>query len=270
MRPAQLLLSIILLPAAFLIELPLHAQDRVYAYPNKIILGRVTEVGPKQLKMVLTNCPGDSLFTIRLVNVDSIIYSNGSKDLLRAPAPKKNLKENIPQLNTLSFDIAGFGYSSLSLSYERRLKNGKVGLRVPLYIGYHGGTIAGEGLFSAKGRIDAPYQNQKTSDGISIATGLNLKFYLLRHRAVRPFIGPEAAIGYSRIYVPGQDFFDTRTPIRNGTVALLAQLGISINPTDRFNIIIDGGAGIGDMFGTSNAVGLTGLWHLGFSLGTNF
>jgi hypothetical protein len=45
---------------------------------------------------------------------------------------------------------------------------------------------------------------------------------------------------------------------------------LSINPLDKFNITIDGGAGVGDMFGGIQPYGIVGLWHIGLALGTNF
>jgi hypothetical protein len=113
-----------------------------------------------------------------------------------------------------------------------------------------------------------------------MATGLNVKCYLFKRRIVRAFAGPEATIGYTSVgtatYDPSMGYYTSGTSnlITYGTFALLGKVGLSLNPLDKFNITIDGGAGIGDIFGHQNSspspVGFTGLWHIGLSMGTNF
>lgn len=270
-----------------------QAQDRIYTNRGEIIKAKVKEISPTQVKYIAFDNPDGPLYIVYPSRVDSIVYPNGKVDVLvgihNHPVQPGDLTQNIPQLNTWTFDPLGFISLSVSQSYERRLKNGKVGFRVPLYVGFIGGGIAGVGTFKPGIGVYYPYRyyyNNYTGNGNSLgssmATGLNVKCYLFKRRIVRAFAGPEATIGYTSAstryynYNPyGYYTSSTTSPLTTyGTFALLGKAGISLNPVDKFNITIDGGAGVGDIFGHEKSnpspVGFTGLWHIGLSLGTNF
>src|SRR5258708_1627757 len=100
-----------------------------------------------------------------------------------------------------------------------------------------------------------PYNSSYTTlHTFSSATGFIPKFYLFRHRIVSLFAGHELDIGFTAYrysyyyynnsysyYYPPQDL----STHYFGTVAGLGIAGISINPKDRFNMTIHGGAGEG-------------------------
>ena len=248
-----------------------YAQDRVYKTDGTVLVGKVTEITPTQVRFIQKDRPEGLVYYLRTSQLDSIVYSNGTKDLMQGATDKKKLLENIPQRNTWTFDLLGFTYLSVSQSYERRTKDGKIGFRVPLYVGFIGGGFAGEGSFLPNQGVFYP-QGQ---GGFSIATGFNPKFYFFKRRIVRAFAGPEATIGYTKSYP--YNYYNTNYPInyntylqRSGTIGLVGKVGLMINPIDKFNITIDGGAGAGNMFGGPYAQGWVGLWHIGLSLGTNF
>jgi hypothetical protein len=225
------------------------------------------------------------VYVLKEPDVDSIIYANGKVDKFPLFKLRRNLKENIPQLNTWTLDPIGFGFVSVSQSYERRLKNGKVGFRVPLYIAYYGGGFAGAGTFQPGAGV---YTNQNynggdeasyAQGGSALSTGLNVKCYLFRRRIIRAFAGPEATIGYTAIKTDDYQYNNniygnTVKTIAYGTTAILAKVGVSFNPLDKFNITVEGGAGAGNIFGHSDLntgiTGFTGVWQIGLSLGTNF
>jgi hypothetical protein len=249
------------------------AQDKVYGTDGKVLEGKVVEVGPTQLRMIMNVRPDGPVYVLNISQIDSVVYANGMKDELRGLIHKRDLLSNIPQLNTWTFDLLGFAFLSVSQSYERRLKNGLVGFRVPLYIGFIGGGIAGIGQFvPGQGVTNYSYLGY---NGFSVATGLNPRFYLFKRRIVRAFTGPEVTIGYSatnlyQYYDGYPNSYSTYTAIRSGTFTALGKAGISLNPVDKFNISIDGGFGVGDMFGSPSSPGWTGVWHIGLALGTNF
>jgi len=253
---------------------PGFTQDKVYLTSGEVQQGKVTEVGPGQVRMLMNVRPDGPVYVINVGEIDSIVYSNGMKEEMKGLKRKRALTDNIPELNTWTYDLLGFAFLTVSQSYERRLKNGIVGFRVPLYVGFVGGGIAGVGMFiPQQGVISA---GNSGGGGFSIATGLNPKFYLFKRRIVRAFVGPEATIGYSKSdyynssYITYGSYYGNNGINRNGTVALLAKVGLSLNPLDKFNITIDGGAGVGDLFGGIAPLGAVGLWHIGLALGTNF
>ena len=243
-------------------------HDRVYLSKSGVMEGKVTEVGPNQVRMLTNVRPDGPVYVINIIDVDSIVYTNGQRDELKGFPRKKDLLANIPQLNTWTFDLLGFTFLTVSQSYERRLSNGFMGIRVPLYIGFIGGGIAGVGLFTPPYGIYYP----QAGGGFSIATGVNPKFYFFKRRIIRAFAGPEVTIGYTKS--DGYYYDNNNTgysgTIKSGTITAIGKAGLMINPVDKFNITIDGGAGVGDMFGSAQSLGTVGLWHIGLSLGTNF
>ncbi|MDB5284092.1 MAG: hypothetical protein JWO06_3167 [Bacteroidota bacterium] len=269
--------------SAFFVFSTANAQDKIYKSDGTVYDGKVTEIGPTQIHFTV---PGGPEYTLNQRDLDSVVYSNGRHEKMGATLHKKNLHENIPQLNTWTFDVLGFAFLSVSQSYERRLKNGKIGFRVPLYIGFIGGGLAGVGTFLPGTGVYYPYTSTYATNGagyinnngFSIATGFNPKFYLFKRRIIRVFAGPELDLGYSRITVNNYIYDNTTYnyiygPSQTyycGTAALLASFGLNINPIDKFNITIHGAAGGGDVFGSHNPVGWTGVWQIGLSMGTNF
>ena len=249
------------------------AQDKIYKTDGTIFEGKVIKVGPNQIQATVPDGPE---YTMNQKDVDSIVYANGRHERMGGFVRKKNLLENIPELNTWTFDVLGFTFLSVSQGYERRLKNGKIGFRVPLYVGFIGGGLAGIGTFTPGYGVYYPNSNNsgQGGSGFSIATGLNPKFYLFKRRIIRAFIGPELDFGYTRFSDGGYDYnynnyYQAKT-YYCGTVAMLGSFGLSINPKDKFNMTIHGACGAGNVFGSNNPIGWTGLWQIGFSMGTNW
>ena len=274
--------------AALFITPDAYAQDKLYTTDGRVLTGKVIEVNPKEIRYYFVHGHDSVLYVIYQRVVDSIVYSNGATDVMQGHIDKKRINENIPELNTWSFDLLGFTFLSVSQSYERRLKAGWLGLRVPLYIGFRGGGVAGVGTFIPGSGVYYPgnggtynYPNQNVysyaSGGFSIATGINPRFYLFKHRTVRAFIGPETTIGYSTVTYQYESYNGYNTVNyynsvreRDGTFAALAKFGLMFHPLDRFNMCLDGGVGTVCMFGSPNPLGWAGAWHIGFTMGTNF
>jgi len=267
-------LKILFLAAVLLASLSqtLCGQDKVYFTDGRVQYGKVSDITAADIKFAPKDRPQGVVYYLPTSQLDSIVYANGTVDLMQAVLHKRKLMENIPQRNTWSFDILGLSYLSLSQSFEHRTESGIVGLRVPFYLGFVGGGFAGEGIFQPNQGLYPILQNN--SKGFSIASGFNPRFYLFKRRKVRAFIGPEATVGYGKsIWNPNSyySYYNTDSYLRRyGTVSLMVKAGLMLHPTDKFNMAIEGGVGGGDMFGSSSALGLVGLWHIGLAFGTNF
>lgn len=274
MSHTKFLLSLACMAAGLLSCNRTHAQDKIYTADGKLVEGRIIDKGPTYIRIMLKDNPGGRAQIFYPSRVDSIIHEDGSRET-PAQAYKKYVRENIPQLNSWILDTWSPFFLNVSQCYERRLKNGWVGFRVPLYIGFKGGQIAGVAAIpNAQGPL-SPIIGRK---GFAIATGLNPRVYLFRRRVVRAFVGPEADIGYSKakytlIAVRGNNVYESYAPLalsRSGTFALTGKAGIMINPIDKLNITFDGGAGGGQMFGGLEQAGWVKVWCIGASIGTNF
>ncbi len=272
----------------FILSLPAYAQDKIYFADGTVVLAKVAEVTPVFIKYSRTEIQSGPVYTVKLRDVDSIVYEKGIVDNIITISHRRVLRDNIPQLNTWNYNLFGFAHLTISQSYERRVVNGKIGLRVPLYIGFYQNLIAGMGTFTPlygvtdyKTEVSGLNGRSYFHNGVSFATGLNPRFYLFKHRIARVFAGPEADLGFSAYrYVSSykgyaysnryDPYFDSKKTYVLGTFAALGIVGLSLNPRDKFNMTFHGGAGVGSTFSKSTKTSWTGVWQIGFSLGTNF
>ena len=272
LQPFKLLLICIL----FLLTQTLFAQDKIYRSDKIVIAAKVVSVGPTLVRYTRADNPDGPGYGVYLKEIDSIVYANGVVDNILKLFPRINYKENIKLLNTWSFNTIGFAHLSACQSYERRLKNGFIGLRVPLNIGFGTNLIAGVGVFLPGSGLEYSLTFESVG-AFNMSVGFNPKFYINKHRIIRLFAGPEADIGFSIYkyrYPRYASYYTTNNNEglhRVGTFSGLGIVGLSINPKERFNITVHGGAGAGNVFGvkTSDA-GWIGVWQIGVCLGTNF
>ena len=280
MKAKHPLLLLLLMLMAFATIKPCYGQDTMYTVRGKMILGKIIRQNFNVVKYYASDDSTRGIHTILKFALHSINFHNGDSSLYRRYKPnafRGDLHQNIPQLNTWNIDLAGFGFFSISQSYERRTKDGHFGFRVPLYIGFFDAAFAGADAFipTIGPFYPGDYYFNNPPESFSLSTGLNFKYYPVENRIIRLFIGPEVTIGSLTVQKgwPSFDynFYYTRKFVTDGTFASLAKTGISINATDKFNITIDGSAGIGNAFGRAqNSIAWTGLWQIGFTMGINF
>ena len=274
----------------------LLAQDRIYLQGGQTVTGKVVEINLHEIHYYAGENGQGPVYVKRIGDVDSVVYANGRVDYFHAAKsrggsdnPIVKFRENLPEKNTVSVDVFDFIQLTIAQSFEHRFKDGMIGLRVPVYFGFIGGGIAGVGLFHVGtgvyypfaslygqpgGIQNTPYYEVVGNTRFSFATGLNPKFYLIRHRIIRPFAGPEVDIGYSvidaNLYSNSTLAYNLPEVYRCATFAGLAKFGLALTPRGRFNLTMDGGIGAGDMLGSNNHVGFTGVWQVGLQFGANF
>src|SRR5271169_6834462 len=78
-------------------------QDRIYLTHGQILMGKVTEISPRDVRFVMEP-GGGPVYIRRLSEVDSIVYANGKVDYFRARYAsyaanyeQVNYHENIPE-----------------------------------------------------------------------------------------------------------------------------------------------------------------------------
>jgi len=267
----------------------LCAQDRIYGTHGDTIFGKVVQIDLKQVIYKRADRPDGLTYVVYQYNLDSVVFANGTKVEMPGFLRKKKRSENIPQLNSVSFDPMAFMFLTVSFSYERRLKNGKVGFRIPLYYQFKGGGIAGVGQFMhgfglyymSDGENYYPFTHNnfkpsQTMSGNCFATGINPRVYLFKRRRTRAFIGPELTVGEAvsnntyLTYTGNFANYGAAYVEHDFTFTALVKAGFMFHPSDWFHICIDGGAGEGGMFGKPNPLGWTGVWHFGVAFGANF
>src|SRR3954467_6377972 len=83
-----------------LLPLSIKAQDTIFKKNNPPIVCKVIEVGPDEIKYKRTDIPDGPVYTEKKKNIESVHYSNGSKEVYKAtpeivkanPASKQELK----------------------------------------------------------------------------------------------------------------------------------------------------------------------------------
>ncbi|HWB63700.1 MAG TPA: hypothetical protein VG603_09340 [Chitinophagales bacterium] len=267
-----------------------QAQDSIFISGGKVLTGKIQRVGAIEVLIRLADYPNGPDYAVDENIIDSVVYASGRRENLMLYSRAKRMHNNIPDENTISFDPLGFAYLSISFNYEHRVANGTVGLCIPLYVGFVGGSPAGMGLFKIGTGIITPrnfsdkvyadkFSHVNYSDytiipsGGSFATGLRVKYYLYRHRVARVFMATEADLGLTSAWV--NDYtngYNQQSEFTHFvTFAFLGKSGVSINPTERFNLTIEGGVGITEALTWSQTpIGFSGLWQLGVAFGVNF
>ena len=176
------------------------------------------------------------LFSIENDQISMIVYENGDVRFFEREkriAKRRNFNKNI--INYHLFDLV---VNNFKLSYERIISNGKIGIQIPIAIGY------------------GDHDNISGFDNVynTFYTGLSLNFYPTGQGTVRYFMGPGIQVGtgffedgywdssYDHYINKNIDTFIFRFLINNGiiftpiealSISLVGSLGIRY--TDKTN-----------------------------------
>src|SRR5271169_1378734 len=71
----------------FIIQLS-FGQDKVYLNYGRVVEGKVTEVGPKQIKMTVTTRANGPIYIYNVKVIDSIVYADGTHEDLQGVTRK--------------------------------------------------------------------------------------------------------------------------------------------------------------------------------------
>ncbi|HLP51796.1 MAG TPA: hypothetical protein VK154_13000, partial [Chitinophagales bacterium] len=227
-----------LLITALGISPAMYAQDRIYTTKGDTFTGKIMEVWDTYIKYQKTGAPSGPYYVIRLSKIDSIIYADGHSEDIVLQLSRRRKPNHLTSNNTIAFDFLGPVSQSMTMWYERRVWNGRIGIRIPVYLCYGQNYSPGfHGMRIGRKYIDA-------YDGFACATGINPKFYFNKHKIFRVFAGPEADIGYTRYAdVVLRPYRNRRDFSHIFNLQLAGMAGININPFARFNLTIEGGAG---------------------------
>ncbi len=242
------------------------AQDKIFRTDGDTIYGKVVEVSQTSIKFTRQNNPESPYYLIRSTKVDSIVYANGQTDEIAKLFFERREPTHLRTKNTYSLDILSPVAYSVTQWYERRVWKGKLGIRIPLYLSYKQNFSPGFNVITRQRGYNY------LEDGFAIATGVNPKFYLNKHRIIRAFAGPEADLGYT---APPKsngslNVYDNQAPYRGSGNFLLAGLaGLNINPVAHFNVTLEAGLGYNWAF-TQTIQQEDAVWRVGLSLGGNF
>gem|GEM_PF-5403613 len=119
----------------------LHAQDTIYRVDGSKQLGKIIDINPTQVNYIRADNPEGPVFRITKNTVAKIVYEDGSAisfQEIREPdvigfseTKRETAYRNIVAFNSLH----PFFLNTVSVSYERLSKSGKLGYKIPLSIG---------------------------------------------------------------------------------------------------------------------------------------
>lgn len=241
----------------------LYAQDKIVFKDGKVTEGKIIEVTTTEVKYKNPSLPEGPLYTVSKRELNSLIFENGTIELIQNSQNKKGVKEIIPQKNRIvvNYFIPYVGatddmrtFTTLGICYERRLNS----------------------FFSVK----IPFEINTASYNQSFMIGFMPKFYFNRNKIIQGFAGPEILIGvgkdryYNDLFYYSPAIANTSNrPAFINTAA--ANVGMSINPVERFNITMDMGLGV-NVFNYFQSTGFQEksnpkfLFKLGLGMGYNF
>jgi hypothetical protein len=230
----------------------LSAQDTIVKNNYTRILAKVLEINQRDVKYKKFANPDGPLYIIDRKDVSRIIYSNGTVDTLSGKqviTVPENVKSD-PRvkdfgLNYFSANVADVVFGFASIGYERILKSGKFGIKIPVSIGFkdfEAGDSVQYGYYSEGGDGKGYYNQYKI-----YSTGLDFYYYTGGQGTLRYFIGP--CIEFGQFYYKYFEYtnstpysYKTKKEIGNYG-AIIFKNGLLFQPTKSFNVSLTLGAG---------------------------
>lgn len=152
------------------------AQDTIVFKSNQRTAAIVKEITDLEIRYKRFGNPEGPVFVTQKSNVHKIIFENG--DLMQLSKQKKKTGYG---RNILSYHLFDFVYQDFSMSYELISKNGKLGYKIPVAIGFGNTDREGPRLFTN-----------------TFYSGFGLNAYIFGQKKVSYFMGPEIHIGIGK------------------------------------------------------------------------
>jgi hypothetical protein len=109
------------------------SQDIIYVIDGKSISAKVIEVNPKEVVYNDFYNPNGPVYRMRKNQILKIVYKNGSEDVFNGDI---ELENSIYGKNIFTYHLFDLIFGDFTFSYERISKNGKIGFKIPVSVGY--------------------------------------------------------------------------------------------------------------------------------------
>ena len=164
------------------------AQDIIYKKDGSREESKIIMVGDKEIQYKKFNNLEGPVYTIAKSQILMITYENGEFEMLvskdgEAEMAKQDLSTNFAK-NLLGNHLFDVVYGDFTLSYERILSSGTVGIVIPVGFGY---------------AYNTDYYNS-SNEWVKnlIYSGVGINFYPTGQGKWRYFLGPNVRIGYGK------------------------------------------------------------------------
>ena len=222
-KSIKILSSVLLL---FLISFYTKAQDTIILKTNEKVIATISEINEMKIRYKEFSNPSGPEYVINKNIVYKIIFKNGDTKIISDIHLRKKYGRNI-----FAYHVFYIIYKDFTLSYEHIFKSGKVGLKIPVAIGYN----------TKEGR-DGPREYSNL-----FYSGVGLNIYLMGQRMASYFIGPEIHLGQGQemYYVhDNSDYTSSKHFDKFFYWRLVINNGISFSPITNFRLAAVLGLGV--------------------------
>jgi len=164
------------------------AQDVVFKKDGSKEEVKITLVGDREIQYKKFTNPDGPVYSLAKSEIVMITYANGEYEMfqnLKDPAKiaKQELATNFAR-NLLNYHLFDVVYGDFTISYERILASGTIGIKIPVGFGY---------------AYNSDYFNNSDNWVKNLAySGIGVNFYPTGQGKWRYFVGPNVRIGYGK------------------------------------------------------------------------
>ncbi|MCD4745470.1 MAG: hypothetical protein K8R58_04155 [Bacteroidales bacterium] len=109
------------------------SQDIIYIIDGTSISAKVLEINPKEVIYNDFYNPDGPVYKIKKNQVLKIVYQNNKEEIING---ETNIENILYSRNILAYHLFDIIFGDFSISYERISKNGKIGFKIPVCVGY--------------------------------------------------------------------------------------------------------------------------------------
>lgn len=228
------------------------SQDAIIKINHDTLFATVKEVGVNEIIYLLPELPQGPTFKIFKSGVEKIIFSTGVEVIMIKDNYKTNGSDTLQ--NIVAFDLLGLSQSNVTCWYERRIKSGWLGIKIPISFGWDSNNYNYDYLFQS---------------------GVQFKAFFNKKSLVRGYFGPEIMAGIVRseesYYDDISQNWNSHTD-KKGYIGLIPIVGFCVQPVKRFYMDFECGAGIARKFNSGGDFYDKRLipWRASMSLGVKF
>ncbi len=209
----------------------LFAQDYIYLRNQQgRIAAKNIKIGQAGIWYEKYGTDDGTTFTLKPGQVSLIAYENGEVQMIQDEA--KIIQSYDFKKNLITYHLTDLIISNFTISYERILSKGKIGIQIPLSFGYATGDNFGSDFLISK-----------------FYSGIYFNFYPNGQGKVRYLLGPgvRMGVGHDNHYDSSQTYTDTFygkllinngiifSPIPDLSLSAVLSLGIRYYPEAEFN-----------------------------------
>ena len=209
-----------------LIGFSTQSQDTIFLKSNEKVVAIISEINNLEIRYKEFSNPTGPEYVIEKNSVNKMVFNNGDIKIISGVSLNKKYGRNI-----FAYHIFDIIYKDFSFSYEHIFKNGKLGLKIPVAVGYN-----------TKDGRDGPREYTNL-----FYSGVGLNVYLMGQRMASYFIGPEIHLGQGQEenYVEDYNNYTSTTYYDKFFYwRLIINNGISFSPIPNFRLVAVLGLGV--------------------------